>query len=223
VEHERISELLNPFLRNSAFIEHPALNHSTAISTYLDLLLRWNARVNLTSVREPEEIVTRHFGESFFAAKHLLAGASDNLHVIDVGSGAGFPGLPIKIWAQNIRLTLIESNHKKATFLREVIRALKLDNADVYSGRAEAFPRERKDQGDIVTLRAVEHFDSALAAAISLVRPGGRIALLISEPQRKNALAFGPSVRWLDPIRIPQSERRILLIAMLNQESHEPV
>jgi 16S rRNA (guanine527-N7)-methyltransferase len=213
VEHERIAELLNPFLLNSAFIEHPVLNHSTAISTYLDLLLRWNARINLTAVRDPEEIVTRHFGESLFAAQHLLSHDSSNLHVIDVGSGAGFPGLPIKIWAQNIRLTLIESNHKKATFLREVIRALKLDNVEVYSGRAEAFPRERKDQGDIVTLRAVEHFDSALPAAIGLVRPGGRIALLISEQQRKRALEFGPSVRWADPIKIPQSERRVLLIS----------
>jgi 16S rRNA (guanine527-N7)-methyltransferase len=213
VEHERIAELLNPFLLPSAFIEHPVLNHSTAISTYLDLLLRWNARVNLTSVREPEEIVTRHFGESFFAAQHLLSHDSSNLHVIDVGSGAGFPGLPIKIWAQNIRLTLIESNQKKATVLREVIRVLKLENAEVYSGRAEAFPHEQNDQiGDIVTLRAVEHFDSALRAAISLVKPGGRIALLISEPQTKSALAFGPSVRWLDPVKIPQSERRILLI-----------
>jgi 16S rRNA (guanine527-N7)-methyltransferase len=216
VEHERIAELLSPFLLNSAFIKHPVLNHSTAISTYLELLLRWNARVNLTSVRDPEEIVTRHFGESLFAAPHLLSHDSSNLHVIDVGSGAGFPGLPIKIWAQNIRLTLIESSHKKATFLREVIRTLKLGNAEVYSGRAETFPRERKDQGDIVTLRAVEHFDSALATAISLVRPGGRIALLISEPQRKSALAFG-AVRWLDPISIPQSERRILLIGVRNQ------
>ena len=212
MEHERIAELLKPFLLPSAFIEHPALNHSTVISTYLDLLLRWNARVNLTSIREPEEIVTRHFGESFFAAQYLVSHDSSNLHVIDVGSGAGFPGLPIKIWAQNIRLTLIESNHKKATFLREVIRALKLENAEVFAGRAEAFPHERKDQGDIVTLRAVEHFDIALPAAISLVKPGGRIALLISEPQTKSALEVGPSVRWSDPIRIPQSERRILLV-----------
>ena len=117
---------------------------------YLDLLLRWNARINLTAVRDPEQIVTRHFGESLFAARVLLGDsqvgqafrpASNGLShaegpqprndlvkiLADVGSGAGFPGIPMKLFAPELELTLIESHNKKATFLREVIRTLGLD------------------------------------------------------------------------------------------------
>ena len=146
-------------------------------------MLQWNARINLTAVRQPEEIVTRHFGESLFAARHLLARAgtglrpvqadcssaaeSPALRVIDIGSGAGFPGLPLRIWAPHVRLTLIESNHKKATFLREVIRSLILTNVDVFAGRAESYPA----QAEVVTLRAVERFDAALRIASRLVAP----------------------------------------------------
>src|SRR5208337_2237854 len=111
------------------------------ISMYIDILLRWNVRVNLTSVRQPDQILTRHFGESIFTAQRLFpAGANDQRpaacpephgegtmdHLIDVGSGAGFPGLAIKICHPWLRLTLIESSHKKATFLREVVRSLAL-------------------------------------------------------------------------------------------------
>src|ERR1039457_5516365 len=98
------------------------------ISTYIDLLQRWNARINLTAIRNEEEIVTRHFGESLFLARHLFPSTSPPRHpessVLDIGSGAGFPGVPIKIWAPGIHLTLFESNHKKTVFLREVARAL---------------------------------------------------------------------------------------------------
>src|SRR5258705_4580601 len=113
---DRIAELLRPFLDSGR--EAPVRSLLPAqlqhISMYVDLLLRWNARVNLTSVREPEEIVTRHFGESFFAARHLFPAPdqipteqSAEVHVIDVGSGAGFPGLPIRIWSPQVHLTLI--------------------------------------------------------------------------------------------------------------------
>src|SRR5208283_3749668 len=97
----------------------------------------------------------------------------------DVGSGAGFPGIPMKLFAPHLALTLIESNNKKATFLREVIRALELDNAKVFSGRAERWDRT----ADIVTLRAVEHFERALPAAAKLVADGGTLCLLIGTGQ----------------------------------------
>src|SRR4029077_10309316 len=140
-----------------------------------------------TAVRRCEEIVPRHFGESFFAARHLLPfgqaipaeeQAASRIHVIDVGSGAGFPGLPIKIWAPYIHLTLIESNHKKATFLREVARSLTLTDVDVFTGRAESFLAPRANEpmsapanrrGNIVTLRAVERFDAVLPTAANLL------------------------------------------------------
>src|SRR5262249_37290803 len=100
--------------------------------------------------------------------------------LVDVGSGAGFPGLPIKIWSPNMPVVLIESNQKKVAFLREVARALALTSLDVSATRAEDYPA---NTAATVTLRAVERFSQILPTAIRLLAPKGRLALLISEPQ----------------------------------------
>lgn len=186
------------------------------IPIYLDLLLRWNARTNLTAIRAPEEIITRHFGESLFAAQQIFpAGNSPGSNapaatLADVGSGAGFPGLPMKLWATQLQVTLIESHQKKATFLREVIRALKLTDVEVQATRAQQITQTF----DTVTLRAVEHFDQILPIAAKLVRPGGRLALLIGEDQIPAAGSLLPSFKWDNPYTIPNSQRRVLLIGL---------
>ena len=239
MDPERIAELLVPFLSPGLLksgSESPALSpaQARAISTYIDLLVRWNARINLTSVRQPEEIVTRHFGESFFATRLLFPAPEGEgfqpgpaepgpaqqslpkLRLIDVGSGAGFPGLPIKIWAPYVHLTLIESNQKKATFLREVIRSLRLSNADVFAGRNEDFGKAgqgpAKADADIVTLRAVEHFDSILPTAARLVAASGRLAVLIGEAQLERVRELVPGMHWNEPAKLPNSESRVLII-----------
>src|SRR5258708_4165148 len=143
----RIAELLAPFLGTPADDQRLATNGTLYhdISTYIDILLRWNARINLTAIRDPEQIVTRHFVESLFAARHLfprvypVPSVASVLHDFDsstdqrpatrtrlanLGSGAGFPGIPFKLWNPRIDLTLTESNHKKATFLREIVGTL---------------------------------------------------------------------------------------------------
>ena len=210
----RIAELLEPFLEPIAG-NRLSDAELAKISAYLDLLLYWNARVNLTAVRDPEEIVTRHFGESLFAAKHLLRGPirtnidGRRVHLADVGSGAGFPGVPMKIWAPAISLTLIESKQKKAVFLREVCRALWLTDVNVQNVRAEEIAAEAFD---IVTLRAVERFLEVLPAAAKLVRPSGRLALLISSSQVDAAQGIIGDFRWDVPNPIPLSESRQLLI-----------
>lgn len=245
----RISALLEPFL------EAPlASAQLDQISTYIDLLLRWNARINLTAIRDPEQIVPRHFGESFFLARHLFPthrqqeaappfapsakGGNTSIEstpetpsrVIDLGSGAGFPALPLKIWVPEIHLTLIEANHKKAAFLREVIRSLTLTNVDVMPERAETvrarFPRpghsEREESAlpphqesqphlaDVVTFRAVENFDQILLLAASFRAPQGRLAILISYAQ-KSRLSAVPIMKWR-AIHIPQSHEMALAI-----------
>jgi 16S rRNA (guanine527-N7)-methyltransferase len=207
MENTHIAELLQPFLPAEGFASL-SQRQLQSISDYLDLLLRWNARVNLTAVREPEAIVTRHFGESFFAARHLFSSDQAKEDLIDLGSGAGFPGLAIKIVRPSLRVTLIESNQKKATFLREAIRKLTLTEVNVFSGRGEDF----SEPADVVTLRAVEHFDRAVPLALKLARPGGRIALLIGEAQVLRARELAASVYWNDPARIPLASGRVLLI-----------
>jgi 16S rRNA (guanine527-N7)-methyltransferase len=228
----RIAELLQPFLPATPLNESQLSN----ISTYIDILIRWNARINLTAVRHPDEIVTRHFGESLFAASHLFPGragappsspgapplsrslrqggdvAADSHpeRLIDIGSGAGFPGLPIKLWEPEVHLTLIESNHKKATFLREVIRALTLTNVNVFAGRAQDFVPQPKTIST-VTLRAVERFDEILPLAVRLAGSHGRISLLISQAQVPFAQTLAPNVLWGHPLPIPQSQTRVLM------------
>jgi 16S rRNA (guanine527-N7)-methyltransferase len=139
------------------------------VSTYLDLLLRWNSRMNLTAIRDPEQIITRHFGESFFLAHKLFQLRNyeiTKLQIVDLGSGAGFPAIPLKIVFPDAMITLIEAQQRKATFLREALRALDLE-AEVKNVRAETLP---PSSADLVTLRAVEKFDQILPAAAHLIR-----------------------------------------------------
>jgi 16S rRNA (guanine527-N7)-methyltransferase len=199
MDHARIAGLLAPFI--TGLTE----SQLASISIYLDLLLRWNARINLTGIRGPEQIITRHFGESLFTAARLLDPSSSD-SAIDVGSGAGFPGLPLKIWAPQLRLTLVESQQRKATFLREVTRALKVKDITVFAGRAEHYDQ----RGSLVTLRAVERFQNALPVAASL--SGGRLALLTGTAQAVHARQVLSGFQWDEEIIVPQSSARVLLV-----------
>jgi 16S rRNA (guanine527-N7)-methyltransferase len=224
VDQPRIAELLEPFLQTGAHAIPLTPTQLNQISTYIDLLIRWNARINLTAIRTPDEIVTRHFGESLFAARHLFpwnpanpelvsnAEAARSPLLVDLGSGAGFPGLPIKIWSPRTPVTLIESNHKKVAFLREVIRELTLTSIDVFPGRAEDFPA----QAGTLTLRAVERFEATLPIAVSLLSPAATLALLISRTQLSLAQFLARHLLWSTPSPIPQSTSRILLTAKTN-------
>jgi 16S rRNA (guanine(527)-N(7))-methyltransferase RsmG len=259
LDSTRIAELLQSY---TVGLSLPPIIYEQ-LGAYLQLLLRWNAKTNLSAIRDPEQIVSRHFGESLFAAGVLFGAGTapasshnrqlttdnfrsgaplipsvgmsgiqdvgapstlslrvggnddlafpdnrqlttDNFHsgaplipsvgmsgirhtphlgttLADLGSGAGFPGLPIKLAFPTLHVTLIESQNKKATFLKEVIRALQLDGIEVYSGRAERWGK----QAEVVTQRAVEKFEAALPIAAGLVHPGGRLCLLIGAGQSK--------------------------------------
>lgn len=201
MDSRRISILLQPFVRAPLSEEQLA-----AFAAYLDLLMRWNQRINLTAVRSPEEIVTRHFGESAFAAERLLP-SDEPRDVCDVGSGAGFPGLPLKIVRPQARVMLVESHGKKATFLREVIRAMGLAGIEVATVRAETL----ECQFDLVTLRAVERFADVLPVAAKLVRTAGRIGLLAGAAQISQAKHLLPNFSWREAVLIPQSDARVLL------------
>lgn len=201
---ERIQALL------AGFVDPGSLSNEqlTQISAHLDLLLKWNSKMNLTAVRDPEGIVTRHFGESFFAAGHLFPTPDFPKTAIDVGSGAGFPGVPLKIWDPALSLTLIEANQKKATFLREVIRSLQLEAVTILNQRVENV----RAQADLVSLRAVEQFEAIVPVASRLLRENGKLALLIGEAQVEPAKNLLPNLRWDLPIPVPLSRSRVLLV-----------
>lgn len=202
MEIVNIAALLRPFVE----LDQKRLRQT---SIYIDLLLKWNARMNLTAVRRPEDIVRRHFGESFFAAAHLFAAKAAE-SVIDLGSGAGFPGLPLALFAPEARVTLIESNAKKAAFLNEVIRALDLSNVTVFRQRAETY----SGSAQLVTLRAVEDFSRAASLALKLVSPGGRLALMIGASQVENAYQVDSCLSWQLPVPTPGGHSRVLLVGI---------
>ena len=165
ISSNRFVELLSPY--------YPQVTQGLVqnLSLYLDILLRWNARINLTAVRDPQEIVRRHFGESLFVASHLPGCAT----LLDLGSGAGFPGLPIQLALPHVAVTLAEAQHRKASFLQEVVRSLAL-STEVWAGRAETMPANRTF--DVVTMRAVDRPEKALLAARQRVKAEGTLALL---------------------------------------------
>lgn len=200
----RIAALLAPYLPQPL-----APAQLEQVGQHLDLLVRWNAKTNLTAVRAPEKMVTRHFGESFFAAARLLAGEVPQA-AFDLGSGAGFPGVPLAIYAPEVRVTLIESQNKKATFLREVVRALGLKNVTVHAGRAEDLAA--KSRANLVTMRAVEKFSDSATLAAKLLQPEGRLALLIGAAQAEDARRLLPGLQWADPVAIPGGTIRALLV-----------
>ena len=138
------AELLQPVLATLKLQLSP--DRLALLARHFDLLLRWNQRLSLTAIREPHEIAIKHFGECLFLATHL-AGASGAL--ADIGSGGGFPGFPIAVAVPALRVTLVESNAKKAAFLKEVARGV--SNAEVSHGRFETLAREF----DWVCLRGV--------------------------------------------------------------------
>jgi 16S rRNA (guanine527-N7)-methyltransferase len=200
VDTSAIAQLLEPYIQ----LDESRL---AAISKYIDLLLKWNARMNLTAIRAPEEMVQRHFGESFFAANHVLSQGQAK-KIIDLGSGAGFPGVPFAMMAPTAEVTLIEANQKKATFLRELIFLLGLKNTKVFDGRGESYTRT----ADAVTMRAVESFTKALPLAIQLAEPEGKIVLMIGSAQVVDTASFGDKVEWSLPILVPGGHSRALLV-----------
>ncbi len=165
----RIASLLTDYYPD------PSQELVSQLSVYLNLLLRWNAKTNLTAIRDPEEIVRRHFGESLFVAANLPTCAT----LLDLGSGAGFPGLPIQLALPALRVTLAESQNKKASFLREAVRTLGL-STEVWGDRVERLPESRLF--DVVTLRAVDNPSVALELARLRRVEGGIIAHLTGAP-----------------------------------------
>lgn len=171
--------------------------------TYLSLILRWNSRTNLTAVRDPGQILSRHFVESIACAQALPPGIST---LLDFGSGAGFPGIPIALCRLEISVTLAESQGKKAAFLQEALRTLGL-SARVHPARAESLP----PIFDAVVLRAVDKMPHAVASAARLLAGAGCLVLLTTTAALAELhSAAGPAFIWSAPVALPGSDRRIL-------------
>ena len=198
LSNEAIRALLEPYVAGlGTGLPDPLIGQ---VSEYLDLLIRWNARVSLTAIRRPEEMVQRHFGESFFTGIQLAARLPEGAELLDYGSGPGFPGLPIQMLLPGVRVMVAESQARKVAFLREVIRTLGLA-AEVWPRRVEEMPSERRF--DAVTMRAVERMAATIDEAGTRVREGGWIAALVGSDIE---------IDGAEELLIPGSEHRRLLL-----------
>ncbi|MGD0942186.1 MAG: 16S rRNA (guanine(527)-N(7))-methyltransferase RsmG [Terracidiphilus sp.] len=176
---------------------------------YLSLILRWNAHMNLTAIRDEDGVLSRHFVESIACARRLPVGIGT---LLDFGSGAGFPGVPIALCRPEIAVTLAESQAKKAAFLHEAVRVLRI-GAKVHSGRAESL----RSEFDCLTMRAVDKMVIAVQKAGRLVRPGGWLVLMTSGADLERFKeAVGAEFRWEDPTRIAGAEQRLLALGKRN-------
>ena len=178
------------------------------LSAYLALLLKWNARTNLTAIRTPREIVTRHFADSLFCAEHISPSASS---LLDFGSGGGFPGIPIALAHPQLHVTLAESQNRKAAFLREAARSLNL-NTQVWSERVESMPTDQLYGA--VTLRAVDQMESACQTATLKIARGGQMLVFTTARLQDSVTSAAPSIHWQQALRIPHSDHGLLLLGL---------
>lgn len=178
------------------------------IQQYMKLLLSWNDKVNLTAIRDPLEILYRHFCESMFAATAVPLRQG---RLADVGSGAGFPGIPLKIMSPELEVLLIESNMKKATFLAEVLRNIELPATRVLVSRYEELTEEVVPL-DFACSRALGDFATFLAWAGSQHVAVKQVILWIGGRDVEEVRTVGSAWEWRDPIQVPNSLRRYLLV-----------
>ncbi len=201
ISNRQVCEALAPF----AIL--PTEDQIAKIRAYTGLLLRWNRSISLTSITDPVEIVERHFGESMYASKLLPV---ENCRLADVGTGAGFPGLALKIACPGVHLTLIESNKKKCAFLSEVVRSLGFNGVEIRSERFEQI-RPESVRANIVTSRAIGEFKQILRWSTNALVHRGHLMLWVGA-EDSTRIACNPGWTWQPAMRLPDSQRRFILV-----------
>jgi 16S rRNA (guanine527-N7)-methyltransferase len=191
----------------SPFGIHLSPEQLLMILEYVRILLKWNNLISLTSIVEPTEIIARHFGESMFASSVMPV---EKGRLADVGAGAGFPGLALKILNPWLQVTLIESNKKKCAFLLEIVRALELLNVEILPERFENI-RAEPGFANFVTCRALGGFPALLRwSKRALSHRGHMIFWVGADDSAKISGLEGWT--WQPAVRIPESQRRFILV-----------
>ena len=186
---------------------------------YMNLLIEWNEKMNLTAITEPKEIILKHFIDSITILKYI----DDNSKLVDVGTGAGFPGVPLSIMNPTLKITLVDSLNKRLIFLQEVVKELNLKNIEIVHARAEEFGQNKKyrEKFDIATTRAVANLATLSEYLVPLVKIGGKIISMkasnakeeINDAQ-KAIEVLGGKIEKIEEFDLPKSDigRTIIII-----------
>ena len=191
---------------------------------YMNILLEWNEKINLTAITNEDEIILKHFVDSLTINKYI----EDSKSLIDVGTGAGFPGIPIKILRQDLKITLLDSLNKRINFLNEVIEKLELKNIECIHGRAEEFGKNKnyREKYDISTSRAVANMSTLSEYLIPFVKIGGKVLAMKGdkaeeelEEAKKAIKLLGGKVENIDNFYLPNSDikRSIIIIKKIEK------
>lgn len=190
---------------------------------YMNLLLDWNEKINLTAITEPEEIILKHFVDSLTIAKYIEKGQS----LVDVGTGAGFPGIPLKIYREDISIMLLDSLNKRINFLNEVIEKLDLKHITTIHSRVEEFGKNRKyrEKFDVATSRAVANLATLSEYMLPLVKIGGKSICMkgpeISqeiENSKRAIKILGGRVEKIDEFELASTNNKRNIITILKIE-----
>lgn len=215
-KEEFINQMLEKlgFQKSEHFVEQ-----GEQFFTYMNMLIEWNEKMNLTAITEPEDIILKHFVDSLT----ILNDIKDNSTVVDVGTGAGFPGIPLSIMNPTLKITLVDSLNKRLIFLQEVVNKLNLKNIEIIHARAEELGQNKKyrEQFDVATSRAVANLSTLSEYLIPLVKVGGKvISMKASEAQaeideaKKAIEVLGGTLNEVKEFNLPGSDigRTIIVI-----------
>ena len=178
---------------------------------YMNLLIEWNKKINLTAIVEPKDIILKHFIDSLTIEKYIKKGET----IIDVGTGAGFPGIPLKIAREDLKITLADSLNKRINFLNEVINKLDLKNIETIHTRAEELGKNKKyrEKFDIATSRAVANMSTLSEYLIPFIKVKGRCICMKSsdidtelENAKKAINILGCKIESKDKFDLPNSD-----------------
>ena len=189
---------------------------------YMNILVEWNEKINLTAITDPQEIIQKHFIDSLTIQKYI----KDGNKVVDVGTGAGFPGIPLNIMNNKAEYTLVDSLNKRINFLNEVMKALNLENIKAIHSRVEDFGKENKEQFDIATSRAVAPLNVLLEYLLPLVKIGGICICMKGvnieqeiEESKKCLNILGGKIEKIEELELPQSDikRNIIIVKKIER------
>ena len=195
---------------------------------YMNLLIEWNEKMNLTAIIEPSEIILKHFIDSITILKDIKDGST----VVDVGTGAGFPGIPLSIMNPTLKITLVDSLNKRLIFLQEVIKELNLKNVELIHARAEEFGRNKnyREKFDIATSRAVANLATLSEYLLPLVKINGQAISMKAgnasqeiEEAQKAIKTLGGHINRIDEFYLPQTDiaRTIIIIDKIKETPNQ--